>query len=56
MLIRAAKAWGMKPSELGICNPDDDLTYILAWESTETRMLAWEREQPPPKQKKGMFG
>lgn len=41
--MQAAKAWGLLPSELGICGPEDDLTYIVAWERTEMNMLAWER-------------
>ena len=44
-MMQAAKAWGLKPSDLGICSPDDDLTYIVAWERTEMNMKAWERRQ-----------
>jgi len=52
VLIQAAKAWGQKPSELGLCDPDDDLTYIVAWERTEYRMLAWERQEQERKAKR----
>ena len=45
MVMRAVKAWGLKPSELGLCSPDDDLTYIVAWESASDTMLAWERQE-----------
>ena len=41
----AAKAWRLKPSELGICGPEDDLTYIVAWERVDMDMRAWERRQ-----------
>ena len=44
-MIRAAKAWGMRPSELGICAPDADLTYMVAWERAEGNMVAWERQE-----------
>lgn len=43
--MRAAKAWGLKPSDLGLCSPGDDLTYIIAWEAVESKMMAWERQE-----------
>ncbi len=43
--MRAAKAWRVKPSDLGICQPEDDLTYIIAWTNAETNMAAWEQQE-----------
>ena len=51
--MRAAKAWGLKPSDLGICTPADDLTYIIAWERTEARMTAWEHQEAEREAKRG---
>ena len=45
VLIQTAKAWGQKPSELGLCDPDDDLAYMVAWENAERTMIAWERQE-----------
>ena len=45
LLMRVAKSWGIRPSALGICSADDDLTYMLAWERAETKMLGWERQE-----------
>jgi hypothetical protein len=45
VLIQAAKAWGQKPSTLGLCPEDDDLAFIVAWEQAENRMITWERQE-----------
>jgi hypothetical protein len=45
VLVQAAKAWGQKPSALGLCPEDDDLAFIVAWEQAENRMIAWERQE-----------
>ena len=45
VLVRTAKEWGLKPSELGICSPDEDLTYMVAWTRAETKMMAWEQRE-----------
>ena len=45
VLIRTAKAWRLKPSELGICAPADDLAYMVAWMRAETRMAMWEQHE-----------
>ena len=53
MLIRAAKEWGLKPSELGICSPEDDLAYMVAWLRADTRMRAWEQAEAEREAKRG---
>ena len=45
MLIRVAKEWRLKPSELGICSEDDDLTYMVAYLRAESHMTAWESQE-----------
>jgi hypothetical protein len=45
VLIQAAKAWRLKPSDLGLCATDDDIVYIVAWERTENLMTAWEQQE-----------
>lgn len=45
VLIQTAKAWGKKPSELGLCTAEDDLVYMVAWDKAEMDMMAWERQQ-----------
>jgi hypothetical protein len=45
VLVKAAKAWGKKPSEVGLCAEDDDLAYMVAWEQAEMRMIAWEQQE-----------
>ena len=52
-MIQAAKAWGKKPSELGLCTEEDDLTYMVAWEQSESRMIAWERQEAEREAKRG---
>ena len=55
MLVQAVKAWGKKPSELGLCGEDDDLAYMVAWEQAENRMVAWERQEAEKEAKHGIF-
>lgn len=43
--MRAAKAWGILPSDLGACQPEDDLLYVVAWMNAETDMRAWEQQE-----------
>lgn len=45
VLIQTAKTWGKKPSELGLCDPDDDLAYMVAWDNAERTMIAWEQQE-----------
>ncbi len=43
--MRAAKEWGIKPSELGLCSTGDDLAYMVAYIRAEVQMTAWEQQQ-----------
>ena len=43
--MRTAKEWQIKPSELGICSPDDDLAFMVAYMRTELDMRAWEYQE-----------
>jgi len=45
VLMQTAKAWGQKPSALGLCSADDDIAYMVAWEQTESKMTAWEHQE-----------
>jgi hypothetical protein len=53
VLVQTAKAWGKKPSELGICGEEDDLAYMITWEQSESRMIAWERQEAEREAKRG---
>ena len=43
--MRAAKEWHLKPSELGLCSPADDLAYMVAYIRAEIHMAAWEQQE-----------
>ena len=53
VMVQAAKAWRQRPSDLGLCSEEDDITYIVAWEMAESRMMAWERQEAEREQKRG---
>jgi hypothetical protein len=42
-LLHTAKDWGYKPSELGLCEPEEDLTLMVAYTSTVSDMEAVEK-------------
>lgn len=44
VLVQTAKSWGQKPSALGLCEPDDDLAFMVAWDNAERTMTAWEQQ------------
>jgi len=46
-LLHTAHDWGYKPSELGLCEPEDDLLWMTAYSSTVADMEAVEREETP---------
>ena len=52
VLVRTARDWGLKPSDLGICAPDDDLVYMVAWTRAETHMMAWEQRERDRQQRR----
>lgn len=44
VLMQAARSWGKLPSEVGLCQPEDDLTYMVALTKAEGEMRAWEQK------------
>lgn len=40
--VRAARDWGKFPSECGICEPREDIAFMMAYVRTEARMQAVE--------------
>ena len=51
--LRAAKEWGVLPSAVGICQPDDDLTYMVAYIRTESAMRELEAQEMEREAKRG---
>lgn len=41
-LLFTAHDWGIRPSALGICAPEEDLGLMQAFTQTRARMRAWE--------------
>ena len=41
--LRTAHDWNKLPSELGICDPEDDADYMIAFSNTQAKMTSWER-------------
>lgn len=37
--------WGMRPSELGYCDPEDDIVWMTAYTHTRGDMTAWENQE-----------
>jgi hypothetical protein len=48
-----AKAWGQRPSALGLCGAGDDLAYMVAWDNAERTMIAWEQQEAEREAKRG---
>ncbi len=42
--MQTAARWGRLPSELGLCQPQDDLSYMVALTMAENKMQSWERK------------
>ena len=53
MAIRATKEWGILPSAIGLCKPEDDLTYMIAYIRTEGLMQALEAQEMEREAKRG---
>ena len=51
--MRAAKEWRLRPSELGLCSPADDLAYMVAYIRAELSMGAWEEQEAERVRKRG---
>ena len=43
-LCRVAKEWGRRPSEFGVCDPEEDPTFMAAYELTIQQMRQVEAE------------
>lgn len=51
--MKTLREWqGPRPSEMGICSPDDDLPYMVAWMRTELDMMAWEHQEAERERKR----
>lgn len=42
--LRTAHEWGKRPSELGICDKEEDLAWMTAFTNTKAYMSAWENQ------------
>jgi hypothetical protein len=49
--VETAHDWGIRPSELGICSPDEDMAVMTAYTRTISRMRAWEAQEQERKLK-----
>lgn len=47
----AAKAWGRRPSELGLCHPEQDAALMIAYERALSDMAGAERFENERKNK-----
>jgi len=47
--LRTAHDWKMRPSDLGICSPDQDLVMMTAFTNTRNMMMFVEAEANKPK-------
>jgi hypothetical protein len=43
--VLAAQEWGLRPSALGLCRPEDDLAVMVAFVDTRARMQAKEAQE-----------
>jgi len=42
-LLHAVKEWPRRPSEYGICKPNEDLTWMVAHDQSWAKMQAFEQ-------------
>lgn len=47
--VMAAYEWHVRPSELGLCRPEEDLAVMLTYVDTRARMQAYEQRQAEKK-------
>ncbi len=52
-LVDVAHDWGMRPSQLGLCKEEDDLSVMTAFTSTVGKMRGYESQVAQAKSKKG---
>lgn len=50
--IDVAHQWGMRPSELGICEPADDPPLMVAYARNKSLRAAWEAQVAERERKK----
>lgn len=43
--LRVCNKWGRRPSEFGLCKPEDDFMYMSAYTSAEELMSGYERDE-----------
>lgn len=43
--IEAAREWGRRPSEFGLCKPEDDLAVMIAYLRAKSKMQAKDNEE-----------
>jgi len=48
-LVHVAHDWGMRPSVLGLCDPEDDAEIMTAYTLSQDNVGAWERYQAEKK-------
>lgn len=41
--VGAAQAWHQRPSDLGLCLPEEDAAVMIAYSNTANRMRAYEQ-------------
>ena len=41
--LSTAHDWQKLPSELGICEPEDNAAYMTAFSNTQAKMSSWEK-------------
>jgi len=43
-LLKTAHDWGCRPSDVGICEPAEDLAYMAAFTETQSLMASYESQ------------
>lgn len=43
--MQALERWGIRPSEVGLCDPADDLAIMVEYIRVTNTMIEWEREK-----------
>ena len=41
----ACYEWSLRPSDIGLCEPDDDINWMVAYLQAKRKMAAYEIEQ-----------
>lgn len=51
-LVDVAFQWGMKPSEVGVCEPEYDVPLMVAFARNKAMRAAWETQVAEQERKK----